>query len=146
MIPPADRPPRNWCTRVLDPVCARLSGRVRLLSAFRTQTLNRLMGGAFDGAHVFGQAVDLMVDGVSAPDVARTLAAMPDLPFDTLFLVRRALQNGDHCAYVTLSHRRLGGNRRHVGTRSMGAAGTLQEDVGLPAPGPAHATNLSTAA
>lgn len=98
------------CERVLEPFEARLKGRVRIVSGFRTQTLNRLIGGPRDSQHLLGEAADFIVEGMPAYTAVFTLAAQSDIPFDRLRLVHRACRDGSTKSYIHVSHRRMDDN------------------------------------
>ncbi len=115
------------CVNVLEPVQARFGRRLRVTSGFRTETLNRLMGGARDSQHLFGEAADFIVEGMNAYDAAFTLAALTDLPFDCLRLVHRKTRCGATQCHIHVSHRRLGGNRGLVETLFRDADGVRAE-------------------
>jgi len=110
------------CERVLEPMQNRLGKRLRITSGFRSQTLNRLLGGARDSQHLFGEAADFIVEGMNSFDAAFTLAAQTDLPFDQFRLVHRKGAGDVLQSHIHVSHRRLGGNR--------GLAETLFRDAG----------------
>lgn len=59
-------------------------GPVVVTSGYRCAELNRLVGGEDDSQHLFGQAADILVSGVTPYDVARWIAA--NLSFDQLIL------------------------------------------------------------
>lgn len=111
------------CAQILDPIECRLKGRLRILSGYRTVTLNRLLGGARDSQHLLGEAADVTLEGVPATDAAFTISQQGDLPFDRLVLMHRRAPDGGITSALHLSHRRLGQNRRQVETRFIDAAG-----------------------
>lgn len=111
------------CARVLEPMQAclgqarnRQARQLRIVSGFRTETLNRLMGGARDSQHLFGEAADFIVEGINTHDAAFTLAAQSDLQFDQFRLVHRQGRKGVLQSHIHVSHRRLGDNRGLVET------------------------------
>ncbi|WP_286828733.1 MULTISPECIES: D-Ala-D-Ala carboxypeptidase family metallohydrolase [Kordiimonas] len=111
------------CARVLEPMQARLGRRVRIVSGFRSETLNRLMGGARDSQHLFGEAADFIVECMDSFDAAFTLAAQSDLPFDQFRLVHRQGRSGVRQSHIHVSHRRLGAGRGNVETLFRDAHG-----------------------
>ena len=115
------------CERVLEPTTQRFGKRLKILSGFRTHTLNRLLGGARDSQHLLGEAADFIVEGVPAFDAALSLAAQSDLPFDELIYEQRLTKTGDMQAWISVSHRRLGDNARTVSSAfSVDGVRTLQ--------------------
>ncbi|WP_417462866.1 D-Ala-D-Ala carboxypeptidase family metallohydrolase [Kordiimonas sp.] len=115
---------------VLEVIISRTGKHLTLLSGYRSVTLNRLLGGPFDSPHVFGEGVDFLISGTSVEDAALMIAAMDDLPFDTLVHERRQLSNGDVQAWLHLSHKRLGPNRGAVQTAlTQGGTRTLNDGL-----------------
>lgn len=100
--------------QVLVPLEVRFRRRVTILSAYRTETLNRLLGGVRGSAHVMGEGADILVTGICPADAALTISAMDDLPFDQLVLERRCLGNGQVQQWLHISHRRMNENRGEV--------------------------------
>lgn len=102
------------CDRVLEPVRALFGRPVIITSGYRSAALNRLVGGAADSQHLYGEAADFIVAGLRTFDVALTLANHPDLPFDQLIYETRLRADGRANHWVHISHRRLGPNRAEV--------------------------------
>ncbi|WP_262689774.1 D-Ala-D-Ala carboxypeptidase family metallohydrolase [Kordiimonas aestuarii] len=122
------------CERVLVPLQGRFGRRITVLSAYRTDTLNRLLGGVRQSAHIRGEAADILVTGVKPCDAALTISAMDDLPFDRLVHERRVLASGAVQTWLYVSHRRMDENRQQL-HHAMTRDGIRHEASGLFAPG-----------
>lgn len=94
---------RELCDSVLEPV-RRQFGPVRVTSGYRCPALNEGIGGAMRSQHMFGQAADIKVAGVTAYDVCRWLE-LSGVPFDSLIhefgswthVSHRAVHNRGRC-------------------------------------------------
>lgn len=107
MPPEAIGAARQLVADVLDPLRARLGRPVRITSGFRTEAVNRAIGGSPTSDHRFGRAVDIKTDGHDARALARVILAM-GLPFDQLIWY-----DADRGGHVHISHR-PGRNRGQV--------------------------------
>lgn len=99
---------------VLEPARELLGRPIQITSGFRCGTLNRLIGGAAQSQHMYGEAADFIVRGLPMMDAALTLAAQDALPFDQLIYEIRVRDGGKPLEWIHVSHKRLGGNRREV--------------------------------
>lgn len=52
-------------TKVYDPLCKKLGGKLPISSFYRSPKLNRAIGGASSSQHSKGQAMDIDVDGMN---------------------------------------------------------------------------------
>ncbi|MBF8777523.1 D-Ala-D-Ala carboxypeptidase family metallohydrolase [Pseudomonas fulva] len=75
---------RLLCT-TLEQVRALLAAPIIISSAYRSEPLNRLVGGAAGSQHVQGLAADFTVDGLSPRDTVR-LISTSSIAFDQLIL------------------------------------------------------------
>ena len=120
---------RALAEKVLEPARALLSAPLVITSGFRCGTLNRLIGGAPQSQHLYGEAADFIPIGKrgadpSVEEAAEILAAQDSLPFDQLIFETRLRADdgdgdGDGAAqapirWIHISHRRLGSNRHQV--------------------------------
>lgn len=70
----------------LEQVRQLLGGRiVHVTSGYRSPAVNRAVGGVANSAHAMGLAADITVEGLTAVDVARAVAAS-SIAFDQLVL------------------------------------------------------------
>jgi len=105
---------RALALKVLEPAREILNKPLIITSGFRCGTLNRLIGGAAQSQHMYGEAADFIVRGLSMFDAAITLAAQDSLPFDQLIYEIRVRQEQRPLEWLHVSHKRLGGNRHEV--------------------------------
>lgn len=93
---------------VLDPLRWRLGRPVRVTSAYRSEAVNRAVGGSATSQHVTGEAADIVVAGMTGTELAAEIIRMR-LPFDQL--IAYAPSRGGH---VHVSYRADGDNRGQV--------------------------------
>jgi len=91
------RPLRQW-----------FGARLQITSAYRSPAVNRAVDGASDSQHLHGEALDLIVQGLTAHQLA-THIVRAGLPFDQL--IWYAPERGGH-VHLSLTQRRA--NRRQV--------------------------------
>jgi len=72
---------RMLAEKVLQPLRDALGKPVRVNSAFRSQAVNRAVGGTATSQHRLGQAADIHVPGMTSVELARKIVAL-GLPFD----------------------------------------------------------------
>lgn len=68
---------------VLQPLRSALGRPVLVNSGFRSEAVNRAVGGTASSQHRLGQAADIRVAGMSSADLAREIVRL-GLPFDQL--------------------------------------------------------------
>jgi len=66
---------------ILQPLRDALGKPVRVNSAFRSEAVNRAVGGTATSQHRLGQAADIHVPGMTSVEVAKKIVAL-GLPFD----------------------------------------------------------------
>ena len=69
--------------KVLQPLRDAIGKPVHINSAFRSESVNRLVGGSPTSQHRLGQAADIRVDGMTPRQVVRKIIELK-LPFDQL--------------------------------------------------------------
>ncbi|MCD9096177.1 D-Ala-D-Ala carboxypeptidase family metallohydrolase [Luteimonas fraxinea] len=72
---------RNLAEKILQPLRDDLRRPVLVNSAFRSERVNRAVGGTATSQHRLGQAADIRVDGMTSRALAQRIVAL-DLPFD----------------------------------------------------------------
>jgi len=72
---------RSLAEMILQPLRDALGKAVRVNSAFRSEAVNRAVGGTATSQHRLGQAADIHVPGMTSVEVAKTIVAL-GLPFD----------------------------------------------------------------
>jgi len=75
---------KSMCENILEPIRAHYGVPLSPSSGYRSEELNKAIGGSSTSAHVRGLAVDVEVPGVSNPDLARWVQA--NLVYDQLIL------------------------------------------------------------
>lgn len=71
----------SLCAAILDPLRIALGKPVRITSGFRSAALNAAIDGSKSSQHMVGEAADIKVDGLTAPELARHIVDL-GLPFD----------------------------------------------------------------
>lgn len=87
---------------ILDPLRQAFGSRLRVTSGYRSPAVNEAVDGSATSQHMKGEAVDLVVDGYTAQQVA-TVIARAGIPFDQL--IWYAPKRGGH-VHVSLSARK----------------------------------------
>ncbi|MEN1995323.1 D-Ala-D-Ala carboxypeptidase family metallohydrolase [Stenotrophomonas bentonitica] len=72
---------RSLAEMILQPLRDALGKPVRVNSAFRSEAVNRVVGGTATSQHRLGQAADIHVPGMTSVEVAKKIVAL-GLPFD----------------------------------------------------------------
>lgn len=72
---------RNLAEKILQPLRDDLRRPVLVNSAFRSERVNRAVGGSPTSQHRLGQAADIRVDGMTSRALARRIIDL-QLPFD----------------------------------------------------------------
>ncbi|OFS95190.1 hypothetical protein HMPREF3113_06180 [Stenotrophomonas sp. HMSC10F06] len=72
---------RSLAEMILQPLRDTLGKPVRVNSAFRSEAVNRAVGGTATSQHRLGQAADIHVPGMTSVEVAKKIVAL-GLPFD----------------------------------------------------------------
>ena len=60
---------QNLCNNLLEPLRERV-GPIRITSGYRSSLVNSRVGGAANSQHLYGEAADIVVPGMSVYDVA----------------------------------------------------------------------------
>lgn len=60
---------QNLCNNLLEPLRERV-GPIRITSGYRSSLVNSRVGGASNSQHLYGEAADIVVPGMSVYDVA----------------------------------------------------------------------------
>ena len=95
----AMEPIKGLVVNVLDPLREAVQRPVRVTSGFRSEVLNRLIGGAKGSQHMRGEAADIKVDGFSAVVLATTMVQLR-LPFDQVIWYDPELGGHVHVSFA----------------------------------------------
>lgn len=68
---------------ILDPLRTKVGKSITINSGFRNEQVNRAVGGAAISQHRFGQAADLVIEGMSTREIVNLIVDMK-LPYDQL--------------------------------------------------------------
>jgi zinc D-Ala-D-Ala carboxypeptidase len=61
---------QNLCINLLEPLRTRLGRTIKISSGYRCNLLNAKVGGADNSQHTFGEAADIIVQGITPYEVA----------------------------------------------------------------------------
>ena len=98
------------CENVLEPIRNHFGSPVTILSGFRSQEVNRLVGGAKTSQHLRGEAADITIKGVANVDVFNFIKI--NLDFDQV-IAEKLMENNGQSGWVHVSYR-LKRNRKEA--------------------------------
>ena len=75
---------KNLCINLLEPLRAKLNKPIIILSGYRCSELNKHVGGVSNSKHLYGQASDIRVEGMSNKDLVKLI--QKSFKFDQLIL------------------------------------------------------------
>ncbi|MCM1356621.1 MAG: D-Ala-D-Ala carboxypeptidase family metallohydrolase [Staphylococcus sp.] len=67
----------NLCSKVLEPARLKIGGPIIVTSGYRSQALNRLVGGASNSYHLYGRAADIVAPFGKHNELYNILSALP---------------------------------------------------------------------
>ena len=97
---------------VLEPLRVALGEPIKISSGFRSEALNKAVGGAFNSQHKKGQAADLCIDGDLKKGRRWFEYIKKHLPFDQLIWEHD--KSGTYWIHVSYVFPDFGKNRRQV--------------------------------
>ena len=101
------------CAYVLEPLRVAMGEPIKIGSGFRSQALNKAVGGVANSQHCKGQAADLCIDG-DLKKGRKWFAYIRDhLPFDQLIWEKNP-KTGSYWVHVSFVFPDFGKNRRQV--------------------------------
>ena len=109
--PEAQAAMRRLVEVVLDPLRTALGRPVRVTSGFRTAAVNEAVNGSTTSQHMRGEAVDIVVDGVSAEALAAFIVRL-GVPFDQVIWYDAGRGGHVHVSYT--ERRRNRGQMLHA--------------------------------
>lgn len=90
------------CAEILEPLRAHFKLPIQILSGYRSNELNRAIGGAKNSQHVIGQAADFTIENVKNCDAWQYI--VDNLPFDQCIAEKLREDNGSagwvHVSYA----------------------------------------------
>ena len=97
---------------VLEPLRVAMGESIKISSGFRSEALNKAVGGAFNSQHKKGQAADLCIDGNIEKGKRWFNYIRQHLPFDQLIWEHD--KKGTYWVHVSYVFPDFGKNRRQV--------------------------------
>lgn len=97
---------------VLEPLRVAMGESIKISSGFRSEALNKAVGGAFNSQHKKGQAADLCIDGNIEKGKRWFNYIRQHLPFDQLIWEHD--RSGTYWVHVSYVFPDFGKNRRQV--------------------------------
>ena len=97
---------------VLEPLRKAMGEPIKIGSGFRSQALNKAVGGVQNSQHLKGQAADLCIDGNIAKGKKWFAYIKNHLPFDQLIWEHN--EKGNYWVHVSFVFPDFGKNRRQV--------------------------------
>ena len=97
---------------VLEPLRVAMDESIKISSGFRSEALNKAVGGAFNSQHKKGQAADLCIDGNIEKGKRWFEYIKKHLPFDQLIWEHD--KKGTYWVHVSYVFPDFGKNRRQV--------------------------------
>ena len=97
---------------VLEPLRVAMDESIKISSGFRSEALNKAVGGAFNSQHKKGQAADLCIDGNIEKGKRWFNYIRQHLPFDQLIWEHD--RSGTYWVHVSYVFPDFGKNRRQV--------------------------------
>ena len=97
---------------VLEPLRVAMGESIKISSGFRSEALNKAVGGAFNSQHKKGQAADLCIDGNLEKGKRWFNYIRQHLPFDQLIWEHD--KSGTYWVHVSYVFPDFGKNRRQV--------------------------------
>ena len=97
---------------VLEPLRVEMGESIKISSGFRSDALNKAVGGAFNSQHKMGQAADLCIDGNLEKGKRWFNYIRQHLPFDQLIWEHD--RSGTYWVHVSYVFPDFGKNRRQV--------------------------------
>lgn len=98
----------NLTEKTLDPLREAVKKPITVNSWYRSPAYNESVGGAKDSQHTKGEAVDLIIGGMSIEEIYALILKL-NLPFDQLIL-----EYGNGTTWIHISLKRVGTNRKEV--------------------------------
>lgn len=93
---------KELCAHVLEPLRAAFDKPIRISSGYRNMQLNHAMGGAEKSQHIYGQAADIEIPGISNDLVWQYI--VDQLPYDQVIAEHLSSKDGAagwiHVSYV----------------------------------------------
>ena len=73
----------DTCTYILEPLRKAIKKPIRINSGYRSKSLNKAIGGSSSSQHCLGQAVDIIVPGMTVEELFQKIIDLK-LPYDQI--------------------------------------------------------------
>ena len=100
------------CAYVLEPLRVAMGKPIKISSGFRSQALNKAVGGVYNSQHLKGQAADIDIQGDMAFGKKIFEYIRDHLPFDQLIWEHN--KGGTYWVHVSFVYPDFGKNRKNV--------------------------------
>ena len=100
------------CSYVLEPLRVAMGKPIKISSGFRSQALNKAVGGVYNSQHLKGQAADIDIQGDMAFGRKIFDYIRDHLPFDQLIWEHN--KGGTYWVHVSFVYPDFGKNRKNV--------------------------------
>ena len=100
------------CAYVLEPLRVAMGKPIKISSGFRSQALNKAVGGVYNSQHLKGQAADIDIQGDMAFGRKIFDYIRDHLPFDQLIWEHN--KSGTYWVHVSFVYPDFGKNRKNV--------------------------------
>ena len=100
------------CAYVLEPLRVAMGKPIKISSGFRSQALNKAVGGVYNSQHLKGQAADIDIQGDMAFGRKIFEYIRDHLPFDQL--IWEHSKSGTYWVHVSFVYPDFGKNRKNV--------------------------------
>ena len=100
------------CAYVLEPLRVAMGKPIKISSGFRSQALNKAVGGVYNSQHLKGQAADIDIQGDMAFGRKIFDYIRDHLPFDQL--IWEHSKSGTYWVHVSFVYPDFGKNRKNV--------------------------------
>ena len=100
------------CAFVLEPLRVAMGKPIKISSGFRSQALNKAVGGVYNSQHLKGQAADIDIQGDMAFGRKIFDYIRDHLPFDQLIWEHN--KSGTYWVHVSFVYPDFGKNRKNV--------------------------------
>ncbi|WP_186650144.1 D-Ala-D-Ala carboxypeptidase family metallohydrolase [Fluviispira vulneris] len=97
------------CENLLEPIRLKLGKPIQILSGYRCESLNKLVGGVNNSQHKSGHAADITVENMSHPDLFNFIKN--NFKFDQLIL-EHVKKDNEFSGWVHVSYNHAGNRKQ----------------------------------
>ncbi len=96
---------KNLCVNILEPVRVSINRPIAVTSGFRSERLNKAVGGSPDSQHMKGQAADIVCFGMSAKSLFKRILEL-GIPYDQIIYEGAQTNAWVHISFDAVQSRR----------------------------------------